>query len=137
MRNGKRRASATYVRAPRVLVVDDVHDTRELYAEYLRAMGFSTTVAADGGEALAIARRERPDVVVLDLGLPVTDGWSVARRLKSDEETRHAWIIALSGYVDPSYEASALEAGCDEFIAKPCLPERLLRAVFGGRRARA
>lgn len=105
-----------------VLVVDDNGDNRDMYADYLRFAGFDVMTAKDGQEALAMVEVKRPDVVALDLSMPVVDGWQVARRLKSNAKTRRVIIIALTGRTENEHMAKAKAAGCDHFIAKPCLP---------------
>jgi len=109
-----------------VLIVDDVDDNRRLYAMFLEFDGFEVTTAADGPEALAKARaRRRPDVVVMDFAIPKIDGWEVTRILKRDARTRTIPVIALTGHALAGAEARAREAGCDAFLTKPCLPDRL------------
>ncbi len=106
---------------PLVLVVDDAADNRELYAMYLRFVGFRVAMAADGYEALAKAAALHPDAVLMDLSLPGVDGWEVTRRLKRDDATKGITIIGLSGHTH--YTRDAALSGCDAFMAKPCLPE--------------
>ena len=115
---------------PHVLVVDDFEDTRFLYSEYLAFAGFRTSTAGNGVEAIAKARAEHPDVIAMDLSMPDMDGWEATRRLKADAATRGICIIALTGHAEPSCRASAKKAGCDHFLAKPCLPEELMREVI-------
>jgi two-component system cell cycle response regulator DivK len=115
---------------PLVLVVDDYDDTRFLYSEYLEFAGFRTSTAVSGAEAIAKAKAEHPDVIAMDLSMPDMDGWEATRRLKADAATRGICIIALTGHAEPSCRASAKKAGCDHFLAKPCLPEELMREVM-------
>lgn len=112
---------------PLVLVVDDFPDNREMYAEYLRFAGFRVEEAKNGREALDKATDNPPDAVVMDLSLPEMDGWEATRRLKADPRTRHARVIAVTGHALKGHNRSALEAGCDAFVTKPCLPEELVR----------
>ena len=114
---------------PRVLIVDDFSDNREMYAEYLRVVGFRVDEAANGREALEKAMAAPPDAVVMDLSLPEVDGWEATRRLKSDPRTRHVPVIAVTGHALAGHSRSALEAGCDAFVTKPCLPEDLAAHV--------
>jgi len=111
--------------APLVLVVDDFEDMRFMYSEYLSRLGYRVATAADGEEGLRVARSLRPAVVVLDLAMPVMDGWETARQLRSHEETKRAVIIALTGNANAKNRRLAMEAGCDHFIAKPLLPAEL------------
>jgi len=112
-----------------ILVVDDFDDNRQMYAEYLKYCGFRVAEAADGAEAVTTALAIIPDVVVMDLSLPVLDGWEATRRLKSDPRTRHIPVVALTGHALEGHSQGAREAGCDAFLAKPCLPEKLLETV--------
>jgi two-component system, cell cycle response regulator DivK len=104
---------------PSVLVVDDFPDGREMVAEYLAFRGFSVLQASTGAEALALARKHRPRLILMDLGMPGVDGWETTRRLKADERTRDIIIIALTAHALASQHASAIQAGCDDVIAKP------------------
>ena len=112
-----------------VLVVDDFEDNRAMYAEYLRFQGFRVAEAVNGAEAVAQTSELMPGIVVMDLSLPVMDGWEATRRIKADERTSHIRIIALTGHAESSHAKKALDAGCDDFIAKPCLPENLLAKI--------
>lgn len=114
---------------PLVLLVDDFEDAREMYADYLEISGFRTAQAADGHEALDRARALKPAVVLMDLSLPGIDGWEVARRLKADVGTRGIAIVALTAHALDGERARALNAGCDAFISKPCLPQLLVDEV--------
>ncbi len=117
---------------PSVLVVDDYEDNRQMYAELLAYAGYQVTEAKDGAEAIATTLRILPDLVVMDLSLPVIDGWEATRRLKADERTRHIPVLALTGHAPEGlagHSKSAHDAGCDAFLAKPCSPERLLELV--------
>jgi CheY-like chemotaxis protein len=115
--------------SPLVLVVDDFEDNRAMYAEYLAYSGYCVEQAADGQEAVKLAQDLLPDVVVMDLSLPIMDGWEATRRLKADERTRRIPVIALTGHALASHSRGAQEAGCDAFLAKPCLPEKLVEKV--------
>ncbi len=112
-----------------LLIVDDDRHTREGYEMYLSAKGFRVLALDGGADALEFAKSSTPDLVVLDLGLPDIDGWEVARRLKSDEQTREIPIIAFSGRSMQHEQVSALRAGCDVYLTKPCAPDRLLGAI--------
>lgn len=115
-------ASRARVRPPVVLVVDDFIDNREMYGEYLEHLGFRVLEASDGQTAVDIARQERPAAIVMDLSLPVLDGWEATRILKSDASTASIVIVVLTGHAEPASHQRALAAGCDDFMAKPCLP---------------
>jgi two-component system, cell cycle response regulator DivK len=112
-----------------ILVVDDFEDNRAMYVEYLQFQGFRVAEALNGEEAVARTRELLPAVVVMDLSLPVMDGWEATRRIKADPRTAHIRVIALTGHAEPAHAKKALEAGCDDFVAKPCLPEDLLSKI--------
>jgi two-component system cell cycle response regulator DivK len=114
---------------PLVLVVDDFEDNRAMYAVYLTYSGYDVLEAADGREAVDVASTRIPDLIIMDLSLPIMDGWEATRRLKADPRTRHIPIIALTGHALAGHSRDAREAGCDAFLAKPCLPEMLVEKV--------
>ena len=114
---------------PRVLVVDDYPDAREMYAEYLEFSGFDVIQAVNGMEALQRAVDAAPDIILMDLSLPVMDGWEATRRLKADERTAGIPILALSGHALTNLSQRAKQAGFDGFVAKPCLPEDLIAEI--------
>jgi CheY-like chemotaxis protein len=109
----------------RVLLVEDFSDAREMYAEYLQFTGVETIQASNGEEAIARAIEARPDVIVMDLSLPVMDGWEATRRLKADERTAAIPVMALTGHAFAGIADGAAKAGCDRVVAKPCLPNEL------------
>jgi two-component system, cell cycle response regulator DivK len=112
-----------------VLLIDDNDDNREVYAQYLQFHGWRVAMAADGLDGLTQAAGLKPDVVVLDLSLPKLDGWEVARRLRADPVTREIRVLALTGHTLDASRQRALEAGVDEYLVKPCLPETLLAGI--------
>ncbi len=115
--------------APLILVVDDYEDAREMYAEYLEFSGFRAATARNGDEAIALARKLKPALILMDLSMPGMDGWEATRILKSDERTRGIPVIALTGHALAGNEEEARRSGCDGFIAKPCLPPELVAKV--------
>ena len=104
---------------PSVLVVDDFPDGREMVAEYLAFRGFTVIQASTGAEAIELARKHRPRLILMDLGMPGLDGWQTTRQLKADARTKGCVIIALTAHALASQHATALTAGCDDVIAKP------------------
>ena len=114
---------------PRVLLVDDYPDAREMYREYLHLSGFDVVEATNGAEALQRASEAWPDIILMDLALPVMDGWEATRRLKSDARTAGIPVVALTGHVMPRLSEDARRAGCDACVTKPCLPEDLVREI--------
>jgi two-component system, cell cycle response regulator DivK len=117
------------LRPPLVLVVDDYEDTRIIYAESLRFAGFDVAEAANGADAVAIATELEPDVVVMDLAMPIMDGWEATRRLKSNPKTSKIRVMAVTGHSDAEHRLLAWRAGCDDFFAKPVLPQQLIRRI--------
>jgi two-component system cell cycle response regulator DivK len=113
-------------RLARILIVDDFDDNRAMYAEYLSSSGYEVEQASDGREAVEAALRTLPDLIVMDLSLPVMDGWEATRRLKADERARHIRVIVLTGH---ALSGDAERAGADAFLAKPCLPETLVEKI--------
>jgi two-component system cell cycle response regulator DivK len=114
---------------PLVLVVDDFPDNRDMYMQYLEFSGLRVAEAQNGHEALQQAFSLLPDLIVMDLSLPGLDGWEATRRLKADARTQAIPVIALTGHALAGHSKGAIEAGCDAFITKPCLPERLLEEI--------
>jgi CheY-like chemotaxis protein len=113
-----------------VLVVDDFDDNRSMYAEYLAASGYRVEEASDGAGAIEKAFACRPDIIVMDLSLPVLDGWEATRRIRADERTRATPIIALTGHTFGERGSRDLrETGCDAVLTKPCLPDRLVATI--------
>jgi CheY-like chemotaxis protein len=110
-------------------VVDDFEDNRAMYVEYLQFRGFRVAEAVNGEEAVARATELMPAVIIMDLSLPVMDGWEATRQIKANARTMHIKVIALTGHAEPAHAKRALDAGCDDFVAKPCLPEKLLAKV--------
>jgi CheY-like chemotaxis protein len=111
---------------PLILVVDDFEDNRAMYVQFLTFEGFRVAEADNGKEALDKAMTLQPDLVVMDLSLPILDGWEATRRLKSDERTRHIPVVALTGHALGGHSERARDAGCDSYLTKPCLPEDLV-----------
>jgi len=114
---------------PRVLVVDDYPDAREMYSEYLEFSGFDVVQAVNGVEALQRAADAAPDIILMDLSLPVMDGWEATRRLKEDARTSRIPVVALTGHALEGISVGAAKAGCDAFVTKPCLPEDLVKEI--------
>ena len=114
---------------PLVLIVEDQSDLRRLYAQQLTISGFDVIEAADGAEAVTWTSLHHPDVVLMDLSLPVLDGWEATRRLKSDEKTAHIPVVALTAHDGAGDLQQATAAGCDWFVPKPCPPDALIAEV--------
>jgi CheY-like chemotaxis protein len=113
-----------------VLIVDDHDDTRELYALALGAeLGVNVVTAENGLHALEMLREHRPAVVVVDLGMPIMDGYELVRRMREDPATAKTRAIALSGFTGTQDRARARSAGFEQFLGKPCLPHDLAALV--------
>jgi two-component system cell cycle response regulator DivK len=114
---------------PLVLVVDDFADNREMYSEFLSFSGYDVIEARNGKEAIEAAQERTPDIIIMDLSLPVMDGWEATRRLKADERTHSIPVVALTGHALAGHSQGAKEAGCDSFLAKPCLTDQLVAEI--------
>lgn len=113
----------------RVLVVEDDEETRAAYRVLLEQAGWAVDEAATGDEALRLAGRRRPDVAVVDISIPVLDGWETTRRLKEEAATRGVSVIAVTGHALDADRERAREVGCDAYLVKPIQPQVLLDEV--------
>jgi CheY-like chemotaxis protein len=112
----------------KILVVEDNEMNRDMLTRRLERKGYQVTVAVDGAESIAVARSETPDLILMDMSLPVLDGWEATRRLKGAPETQAIPIIALTAHAMSGDRDKALEAGCDDYDTKPIdLPRLLLK----------
>ncbi len=102
-----------------MLVVEDFEDTRYLMRLELERRGFRVLEATDGEEGVAVAVREQPDIILMDIGLPVLDGIEATRRIRADAALRDLLIVALTAHHETEYRANALAAGCDAYLTKP------------------
>ena len=114
---------------PRILLVEDNEMNRDMLSRRLERKGYSVVLAVDGAEGLARARSESPDLILMDMSLPVLDGWEATRQLKADAATRAIPIIALTAHAMASDEQKARECGCDDFDTKPIELPRLLEKM--------
>lgn len=114
---------------PLILIAEDDEDTYELYSEFLASSGYSVIGACNGVEAVETAIRSRPDLVLMDVGLPLRNGLDAAKMLKSDPRTRRIPILILSGFVQNCFTELTRQAGADAFLNKPCPLERLLSEI--------
>ncbi|MGO4879219.1 MAG: response regulator [Bryobacteraceae bacterium] len=103
----------------RILLVEDNELNRDMLGRRLRHRGYEVVTAATGRQGVEMARREKPDVVLMDLSLPEIDGWEAARILKSDADTRTIPVVALTAHAMRGDRERALEAGCDDYATKP------------------
>jgi CheY-like chemotaxis protein len=113
----------------KVLYVEDNDDNVFVLKKRLARAGFTVLIATDGAQGVEIARREQPDIILMDLSLPVLDGWEATRRIKAAPETGHIPVIALTAHAMKGDREQALAAGCDEFDSKPVELQRLLEKI--------
>jgi CheY-like chemotaxis protein len=113
----------------RVLVVEDNEINMLLTRDVLRLAGHDVLEATDGETAVRVAHEEKPDLILMDLALPGVDGWTAARLLKDDPETRAIPVIAVTAYAMKGDRERALAAGCDEYLSKPIKVAELVRLV--------
>ncbi|MFN7993011.1 MAG: response regulator [Bryobacteraceae bacterium] len=113
----------------RILVVEDDEWSRDVLARRLQRRGYDVTVAADGREGVRATREQHPDLIVMDLGLPLIDGWEATRLLKVDPATSDIPVIAVTARAMVSDRQKAFEAGCDDYLTKPVDFDRLLRSI--------
>jgi len=115
--------------APLVLIIEDNEDNRMVAATMLRHVGYRVAEAVTGYEGLAAAQTLNPSVVLMDVGLPDVDGWTITRTLKTSENTRHIPVIAYTAHVQPEDWQMAYRVGCDGYLTKPMEPVRLVHEV--------
>ena len=114
---------------PKILYVEDNEDNVYMLSARLQRRGFEILVASDGAQGLTLARAESPALILLDMSLPVMDGWEAARQLKAAPETRAIPIIALTAHAMAGEREKALAAGCDDYDTKPVQFKRLLDKI--------
>ncbi|HOS44626.1 MAG TPA: response regulator [Armatimonadota bacterium] len=114
---------------PKVLLVEDNEMNRDMLSRRLERRGFAVLTAVDGEQGVTLAAAERPDLILMDMSLPVLDGWEAARRLKAAPDTRAIPIIALTAHAMAGDREQALRAGCDEYDSKPIDFPRLLGKI--------
>jgi CheY-like chemotaxis protein len=115
----------------RILLVEDNEMNRDMLSRRLERRGYTVTLALDGAEGVEKARTEAPDLILMDMSLPVVDGWEATRQLKADQATARIPIIALTAHAMASDEQKARDAGCDDFDTKPIELPRLLDKIAG------
>ena len=113
----------------KILLVEDNDTNRDMLSRRLRKRGFEVVLAADGREGLDRAESEQPDLILLDLSLPVLDGWQAARRLKAEPRTRDIPVIALTAHALAGDRERAIDAGCDDYDTKPVEMRRLMSKI--------
>jgi CheY-like chemotaxis protein len=116
-------------RKPRVLIVEDTEEGRELLVLFFRDAGWEVNEATNGEEGVTLALNVAPDVILMDLAMPVLDGIEATRRLKADPRTREIPVVVFTAFANRSIETEAREAGCATIVRKPCVPDHLLQVL--------
>jgi two-component system, cell cycle response regulator DivK len=124
------------MKGTRILLVDDFEDARDMYMTYLQYEGYEVLTASTALEALALASNRRPDLILMDAGLPGMTGWEAIAELKGNDATRDIPVLMLTGHVLKESQDRAAAAGADGFIPKPCLPDELSREIRHALRGR-
>jgi two-component system, cell cycle response regulator DivK len=110
----------------RILLVEDTEDNREIVRDLVDSAGYELIEAHDGAQGVAMAAAEKPDLILMDIQLPVMDGYEATRRIKANPELKHIPIIAVTSYALSGDDEKTRKAGCDGYIAKPFSPRELL-----------
>ena len=113
----------------KVLLVEDNEMNRDMLSRRLTRRGFQVVCAVDGQQGVDLARSENPDIILMDMSLPVMDGWEATRRIKSDGNTRNVLVIGLTSHAMSGDREKAIEAGCDDYDTKPVDLDRLLEKI--------
>ena len=113
----------------KILLVEDNEMNRDMLSRRLLRKGFEVVMAVDGGQAVIMAESEHPDLILMDMSLPVIDGWEATRRVKAAERTAHIPVIALTAHAMSGDREKALDAGCDDYDTKPIEMPRLLEKI--------
>jgi two-component system cell cycle response regulator DivK len=113
----------------RILVVEDNQMGLKLLSQLLKAQGYDILQTSEGWRAIDLARDNQPDLILMDIGLPDICGLDVTRLLKQDDQTKTIPVIAVTAFAMPEYEKRSLESGCDAYVTKPILMDKLLRTV--------
>jgi CheY-like chemotaxis protein len=114
---------------PKILLVEDNETNRDMLSRRLAKRGYEIEIAVDGGEGVEKARSSAPDLILMDMSLPVKSGWDATRELKADDATRSIPVIALTAHAMAGDREKALDAGCDEFETKPVRLSALLEKI--------
>ena len=114
---------------PKILLVEDNELNRDMLSRRLKRKGFEVAFATDGGQGVEMAKSQAPDLILMDMSLPVLDGWEATRQVKADDATRGIPVIALTAHAMAGDQDKALDAGCDDYDTKPVELERLLGKI--------
>lgn len=115
----------------RILLVEDNEANRDMLSRRLTRQGFEVSIAVDGGEGVTMAQRDLPDLILMDMSLPVLNGWEATRVLKADATTQMIPVIALTAHAMAGDREQAMDAGCDDYDTKPVELPRLLEKING------
>ena len=113
----------------RILLIEDTEDNRQLIRDLVTSVGYELLEAEDGQSGVDMALQHHPDLILMDIQLPVLDGYEASRRIKADPNLRHVPIIAVTSYALSGDEAKARQAGCDGYVTKPFSPRQLLSKI--------
>ena len=113
----------------RILMIEDTEDNRQIVRDLMESVGYDLIEAGDGAEGVAMAAEHKPDLILMDIQLPVMDGYEASRRIKAQPELSHIPIIAVTSYALSGDEAKTRAAGCDGYVAKPFSPRELLAKI--------
>ena len=113
----------------RILIVEDTEDNRRIVRDLLTSVGYELIEAVDGSEGVALAQSERPDLILMDIQLPVIDGYEATRRIRAIPDLAKVPIIAVTSYALSGDEAKTRAAGCDGYVAKPFSPRQLVAKI--------
>ncbi len=114
---------------PKLLLVEDNEDNRDMLSRRLIRKGYEVSIAVDGAEGVAKAQSERPDLILMDMSLPIMDGWEATRQVKADPRTSATPVIALTAHAMAGDREKAVAAGCDDYDTKPVDLPRLLQKI--------
>jgi two-component system cell cycle response regulator DivK len=112
-----------------ILVVEDQEDNRQIIRDMLSALEYQLAEAENGVEGLAAVANQKPDLILMDIQMPIMDGYEATRRIKADPATKCIPIIAVTSYALSGDEQEARDAGCDDYVPKPCSPRQLLAKI--------
>jgi CheY-like chemotaxis protein len=113
----------------KILLVEDNEMNRDMLSRRLERKGYQVQIAVDGGQGVAMARSEKPDLILMDMSLPILDGWEATRQIKADPETARIPVIALTAHAMSGDRENAIAAGCDDYDTKPVELPRLLAKI--------
>src|SRR5918992_5202754 len=113
----------------RILMVEATEDNRQIIRDLMESVGYELIEAEDGAAGVAMAAEHKPDLILMDIQLPIMDGYEATRRIKADPALRHIPIIAVTSYALSGDEAKTRAAGCDAYVAKPFSPRQLLAKI--------